>query len=225
LITQHEPGPERRPPLSRQRVLEAAIALADERGIKSLSMRRLAQALGVEAMSLYHYVSKKADILDDMLGVVFDEIEVPDDGDWRSGTRRMAISMHDALLRHRWASSLLMSSDRVNEPRLRHMDALLGRLRQAGFTDTLTDHAYHALDSYIIGFTLWQLPIVEMTRDLPSLAREFYESLPIERFPHLAAHIEWHMAPPEDDVNAFEFGLDLLLDGLERLRHAEAGAR
>lgn len=211
---------ETRTPLSRERVLHAAIALADDAGIESLSMRKLAQTLGVEAMSLYHYVSKKGDILDDMLDFVFSEVEVPATGDWRSATRTMAISMHDALLRHRWAPGLVMSSVRITQSRLRHMDATLGRLREAGFTDTLTDHAYHALDSYIIGFTLWQLPIIAIAKDLPALARQFYEELPVDEFPHLAAHIEYHMAPPTDNVNAFEFGLDLLLDGLERMRDA-----
>lgn len=212
--TTHEP----RTPLSRDRVLRAAIALADETGIEALSMRRLAQTLGVEAMSLYHYVSSKDEILDDMLDVVFSEVEVAAGGDWRSAMRANAISMHDALLRHRWAPGLMMSSARITEPRLRHMDMVLGRLREAGFADTLTDHAYHALDSYVIGFTLWQLPIMALAKDLPDLARTFYEELPVEQYPHLAAHIEYHMDPPASDVNAFEFGLDLILDGLKRLR-------
>jgi AcrR family transcriptional regulator len=181
-------------------------------------MRRLAQELGVEAMSLYYYVSSKDEILGAMLDLVFDEIDVPAGGNWRSAIRRMAISMHDALLRHHWAPGLTMSSARVTQSRLRHMDRVLGRLREAGFTDALTDHAYHALDSYIIGFTLWQLPIVAMAKDLPKLAEEFYAQLPEDEYPHLRAHIRWHMAPPTDRVNAFEFGLDLILDGLERLR-------
>ena len=209
-----------RAPLSRERVLRTAVALADEAGIESLSMRKLAQRLGVEAMSLYHYVASKDEILDDMLDTVFREIEVPDGGDWRSAIRATAISTHDTLLRHRWAPGLVMSSDRVTDSRLRHMDTVLGRLREAGFADTLTDHAYHAIDSYVIGFTLWQLPIVALAEELPDLARRFYEELPVEQYPHLAAHIEYHMAPSRSDVNAFEFGLDLILDGLERLRDA-----
>ncbi|MDP8905291.1 MAG: TetR/AcrR family transcriptional regulator [Chloroflexota bacterium] len=207
--------------LSRERVVRAAIRLADRRGMKALSMRRLAAELGVEAMSLYHYVSSKDELLGEMLDLVFSEIEVPLDGDWRSAVRTMAVSTHDTLLRHPWAASLTTSSPRVIGPRLRHMDTVLRRLREAGFTDTLTDHAYHALDSYVIGFTLWQLPIMEMSHHLPDLARQFYEQLPVDEFPHLAAHIKYHMAPPRDEISAFEFGLDLILDGLERLRDAQ----
>ncbi len=216
--TKSEAAGHTRAPLSRDRVVEAAVKIADETGIESLSMRKLAQALGVEAMSLYHYVRKKDEILDNMLDVVYSEVEVPAGGDWRSAMRTSAISMHDALLRHPWAPGLTMSpSTRVSEPRLRHMNAVLGRLREAGFTDTLTDHAYHALDSYIIGFTLWQLPIIALTKDLPALARQFYDQIP-DDMPHLRAHIEYHMAPPSSKENAFEFGLDLILDGLERRR-------
>lgn len=199
-------------------MLEAAIALADEGGIQSLSMRKLAQELGIEAMSLYHYFASKDELLGDMLDAVYTETEVHEPGDWRAATRAMAVSLHDALLRHRWAPGLTMSSVRMTEGRLRHMNTLLGRLREAGFSDSLTDHAYHALDSYVIGFTLWQLPIMTMAHDLPRLAEEFHARLPVDGYPHLKAHIEWHMAPPKDGVNAFEFGLDLILDGLERLR-------
>ena len=213
-----KPDREHRVPLSRERVLRAAIDLADEAGIESLSMRKLAQELGVEAMSLYHYVAKKDDILDGMLDVVFSEIEVPSSGDWRFAMRTMAISTHDALLRHRWACGLLMSSARISASRLQHMDTVLGRLREAGFTDTLTDHAYHALDSYIVGFTLWLLPYLKIAKEEPDFAQRFYAELPLEELPHLAAHIEYHMAPPTDNVNAFEFGLDLILDGLENMR-------
>ena len=208
-----------RRPLSGDRVLGAAIELADEAGIEALSMRRLAQALGVEAMSLYHYFKRKEDLLDGMLDAVFAEIEVPATDDWRSAVRTMAISTHEALRRHSWACGLLMSSARITYSRLRHMNQVLGRLRTAGFTDALTDHAYHALDSYIVGFTLWLLPYLRIARERPDFAAEFYAQLPLAELPHLAAHIEWHMAPPAADaVNAFEFGLDLILDGLERLR-------
>ncbi len=213
--------PEPRAPLSRDRMLHAAIHLADESGIDALSMRKLAQELGVEAMSLYHYVARKDDILDGMLDVVFGEIDVPSTGGWRHAIRTMAISTHEVLLRHRWACGLLMSSARITDARLRHMDTVLGRLREAGFTDALTDHAYHAIDSYVVGFTLWLLPYLKIAREEPDFAERFYAELPIDELPHLAAHIEWHMAPARPDaVNAFEFGLDLILDGLERLRDA-----
>jgi AcrR family transcriptional regulator len=208
-----------RQPLSRERVLTAALALADAEGIEGLSMRRLAAELGVEAMSLYHYFAGKDEILAAMLDVVYGEIEVPPiDGDWRAPMRQMAISFHDTLLRHRWACGLLMSSFDLSEPRMRQMDAVLGRLREGGLSDTLIDHAYHALDSYIVGFTLWQLPIIALSHELPDLARQFKERLSREEYPDLVAHMEYHMAPHAEGERAFEFGLELILDGLERLR-------
>ena len=210
-----------REPLSRERVVEAALALADAEGIDGLSMRRLASELGVEAMSLYHYFRGKDQITAAMLDAVYREIEVPPiDGDWRASMRRMAITFHQALLRHRWACGLLMSSVDISEPRMRQMDAVLGRLREAGLSDTLVDHAYHALDSYVVGFTLWQLPILAIADQLPDLAEQFIGRLSRDEYPHLVAHMEYHMAPRANEENAFEFGLGLLLDGLERLRQA-----
>jgi AcrR family transcriptional regulator len=213
------PGQSARRPLSHELIVIKAVELADEQGIDGLSMRRLAQALGVEAMSLYHYFAGKEHLLTAMLDVVYGEIDVPPvDGDWRSSMRQMAISFHDALLRHRWACGLLMSSVDLSEPRMRHMDTVLARLREAGLNDTLVDHAYHALDSYVVGFTLWQLPIIALSDRLPGLAEEVLQRFSREDYPDLVAHIEFHMAPRSDNENAFEFGLNLLLDGLERLR-------
>ncbi len=204
-------------------MLGAALALADAEGIEALSMRRLGHELGVEAMSLYHYFGGKDQILDGMLDAVYGEVEFPAiDGDWRASTRRTAISFHDALLRHRWACGLLMSSMEMSEPRMRYMDTVLARLREGGLSDTLVDHAYHALDSYIVGFTLWQLPIVAIAKQLPDLAQQVLGRLPREQYPDLVAHIEYHLAPRANEENAFEFGLNLLLDGLERLRQDEA---
>src|SRR5437870_4519003 len=130
---------ERRLPLSKERVLRTAMALADQGGIDSLSMRRLAQELGVEAMSLYHYVSSKDDILNGIVEIVVAEIEVPSGGkDWRAAVRSSAISFHDALARHRWAANLIMSGIGVGTARVRYMEALLGRLREAGFSANMT---------------------------------------------------------------------------------------
>src|SRR2546427_11372695 len=136
---------ERRVPLSKERVLRTAMALADHGGIDSLSMRKLAQELGVEAMSLYHYVSSKDDILDAIVEIVVAEIELPSGGkDWRAAVRRSAISFHDALARHRWAANLLMAGAGVGTPRVRYMDALLGRLPEAGLPPHITHPAYPA---------------------------------------------------------------------------------
>lgn len=209
-----------RVPLSRDRVLRAAVELADEGGLEGLSMRRLAQQVGVEAMSLYYHVRNKDDLLGGMLDVVYSEIETPaSDGDWRSAMRRSAISFHQVLLRHPWACSLFMSSVGPGPLRLRYMDTVLGRLRGAGFSAEMTHHAYHALDSHIVGFTLWLLPFLAFARHQPDYAERFLEELPTEELPHLTEHVHVHMEPERPgDVNEFDFGLDLILDGLERLR-------
>src|SRR5215510_6668084 len=144
--------------LSREQVLRAAIDLADSEGIETLSMRKLGRALGVEAMSLYNHVDGKDAMLDGMVDLVLQEIDLPSpEEDWRAAMHRTAISAHDVLLRHPWACSLVMSSDRVHLARLRYIDAILGRFRQAGFSAELTFHAYHAIDSHIIGYTMWQI--------------------------------------------------------------------
>ena len=213
---------DQRVPLSRERVLRAALELADEEGIESLSMRRLAQQLGVEAMSLYHHVRNKQDLLGGMLDSVYSEVQPPTgDGDWRSAMRRSAISFHSALLRHPWACGLLMSSTGPSPMRLRHMDQVLGALRAAGFTAEMTHHAYHALDSHIVGFTLWLLPYLAISRQEPDLVGQFLRQLDTDELPHLAEHARVHMRPERpDDVDEFQFGLELILDGLERLRDA-----
>jgi AcrR family transcriptional regulator len=209
-----------RVPLSRDRVMQAAVEIADEAGIEALSMRRLAQSLGVEAMSLYHHVRNKSDLLGGMLDIVYSEIEPPSSsGEWRAAMRRSAISFHHVLLRHLWASSLLMSPLPASPLRLGHMNSILGRLRSAGFSADMTHHAYHALESHIVGFTLWLLPFLAFAKQQPDYAEEFLRELPADDLPHLVEHVQVHMAPrPPGEVDEFEFGLDLILDGLERLR-------
>src|SRR5439155_11105879 len=139
--------------LSTERVFRAAIPIADKRGIEALTMRNLAEELGVEAMTLYYYVAKKDEIVNGILDLVVDEIDVPSSGgDWKTALRRSAISAHEVLLRHPWACSLMMSPARIGPARLRYMESLLGRLREAGFSANMTHHAYHALDSHILGF-------------------------------------------------------------------------
>jgi AcrR family transcriptional regulator len=211
-----------RVPLSRDRILRAAVELADEGGLESLSMRRLAQPLQVEAMSLYHYVRNKGDLLGGMLDIVYSEVEPPSSaGDWRAAMRRSAISFHHVLLRHLWACSLLMSPLPASARRLSHMNTVLGRLRSAGFSADMTHHAYHALESHIVGFTLWLLPFLAFAKQQPDYAEQFLRELSTEDLPHLTEHVHVHMAPKgPEEVGEFEFGLDLILDGLERLRDA-----
>ncbi len=213
---------ESRTPLSRERVLQAAIELADGDGIEQLSMRRLAQALGVEAMSLYHYFGKKADLLEAMVDAVYAEMHLPTGSDWRAALRSTAISAHRTLLRHAWACSLLMvpSPTEPSVARFRWMDAVLRTLREAGFSPELIDHGYHALDSHIVGFTLWVLPYLQITDEVGIDFAAYYLTYePIADLPDLLAHIRWHIRDDrQNDTSSFDFALDLLLDGLERLR-------
>jgi AcrR family transcriptional regulator len=214
---------ETRVPMSRDRLLEAAIALADAGGIESLTMRRLAQELGVEAMTLYYYVANKEEILNGIADLIVSEIELPSSGaDWKAELRRTAISAHQVLLRHPWAANLVLSASGFSEARMQYMNALLGCLREAGFSAEMTDLAYHALESHIMGFTLWVVGMnLGTDEDVASLATDFLRDFPGDRLPHLAEHIEQHIKPRSpDDPGAFAFGLDLILDGLERLRTA-----
>jgi AcrR family transcriptional regulator len=201
-------------------VLQAAIGLADEAGIESLSMRRLGQELGVEAMSLYNHVANKDDILRAIVDMVLSEFELPVPGsDWKADIRGTAISAHEVLVRHPWAASLMWSATGASPARWRYMDAILGCLREAGFSADMTDHAYHALDSHITGFTLWEVQVQIDPETLPDLAATFLRELPVDDYPYLVEHVHQHLKERRpDDEGAFAFGLDLILDGLERLR-------
>lgn len=207
---------EPRVPLTRERVLSVALQVADEGGIESLSMRRLARALGVEAMSLYHHARNKEDIVDGITDLVVREIELPrTDGDWKSALRASAISAHQVLRRHPWACDRLMSGG-VLPSRLRMIDALLARLADAGLPGEATDLAYHALDSHILGFTLWEAGYTRGLVDMPEDFDALVGRLGLAAYPHLMDHAAWHLRPhPEPRTSAFEFGLDLILDGLQ----------
>jgi AcrR family transcriptional regulator len=219
MTSQSEVKGERRAPLSTDLVLQTAIRLADEGGLDSLSMRRLARELGVEVMSLYYYVARKDDVINGILDLVVQEMEPASEGpDWRVALRRSAISAHEVLERHRWACSLLMSPARVSRARMRYMEAMLGRLREAGLSAHLTDRAYHALDSHIIGSRLWEAGYEVGVEGLDDYAMAFLRALPVDEFPYLAEHVHEHLKQPSpDDPGDFAFGLDLILDGLERV--------
>jgi AcrR family transcriptional regulator len=210
----------RRPPLSRERVLRAAIELVDEGGFGSLSMRRLGNALEVEAMSIYNHVANKDDILNGILEVVMAEIALPpSDTDWKTALRTSAISAHCVLLRHAWACSLMMEPARDSPARLRWMEGVLRSLREGGFSAELTHHAYHALDSHITGFTLWMANLPARGEELKEMAATFLREFPADEYPYLFEHIEFHLEDSgSSDKGEFEFGLDLILDGLERMR-------
>ena len=206
--------------LSRERVVDAAVAFADERGIETLSMRKLGEAVGVEAMSLYNHVANKDDLLDGMIDLVFAEIALPSGEDgWRSGMRRRANAVRTALSRHPWAVGLMESRTSPGPANLRHHDAVIGCLRQAGFSVELTAHAYSALDSYIYGFAMQERNLPFDTPEQTSeLAQAIMAQFPVDAYPHLAElAIEHVLQPGYDYGNEFEFGLELLLDGLERV--------
>jgi AcrR family transcriptional regulator len=221
MVARANTPPQPRVPLSRERVLRAALALADEGGIESLTMRKLGQELGVEAMSLYNHVANKDDIVDGILALVLGEIEDPSgEADWKTEIRRTAISSHDTFLRHRWACSLMMHRPSAGASRMGWMEAVLRTLREAGFSADMTHHAYHALDSHITGFTLWQVNMpFETKAELIDLAEGFLRQIPADEYPYVIEHAEQHIAPSSPDgATEFEFGLELILDGLERLR-------
>ncbi|HYI65779.1 MAG TPA: TetR/AcrR family transcriptional regulator C-terminal domain-containing protein [Candidatus Limnocylindrales bacterium] len=221
MASQTRPREETRVALSRERVLEAAVALADEAGIGALTMRRLALELGVEAMTLYYYVARKDDILNGIVDIVLGEIELPSPGaDWKPALRQMGISAYEVLVRHPWAASLVLSSSGISQARLRYMESILGTLRRAGFSAEMTDHGYHALESHIMGFTLWEVGMaLGSAEELAGKATAFLRVLEREQLPYIAEHVDQHLKPRRpDDEGEFAFGLDLILDGLERMR-------
>jgi AcrR family transcriptional regulator len=208
---------ERRTPLNREGVLEEAVAMADAGGIEAVSMRKLGQALGVEAMSLYNHVANKDDLLDGMVDLVWSEIEITPRGeDWKAVLRAIARSTHDTLLSHRWAAGVSTSRSDAVPGRLRYMESILGAFRTAGFSPELTYHGYHTVDIYVTGFTLWEVGFTVPAGGLADAASRFLSDLPAAEFPHLTEHITQHVEGVEGDEDTFGFGLDLILDGLER---------
>jgi len=216
-------GAPSRAPLTRERVVAAAVTLADGAGIEAVSMRRLAETLGVEAMSLYHHVASKEAILDGMVDAVFGEIPLPGAAmGWRVALRGRATAVRAALGRHPWALGLLESRANPGAVTLHHHDAVLGTLRAGGFSVAGAAHAYSVLDAYVYGFALQEqnLPFRD-SKDVERIAAAMLEGFPADRFPHLAEVTAKHVLKPGYSfAHEFEIGLDLILDGLERLRSA-----
>ncbi len=217
-----EPGSESRvdrPRLSRERVLRGAVAVADAGGIAGLTIRSLAQELGVKPMSVYHHVANKDEILDGIVDIVFSEIELPSiGGDWRGEMRRRAHSARAVLRRHPWAIGLLESRTSPGPATLRHHDVVLGTLRAAGFSLELTAHAYAMIDSYTYGFALQEagLPF-DGPETVTDVAEPIMEQFTAGDYPHLVEMAtEYYLRPGYDFADEFEFGLDLLLDALAR---------
>lgn len=205
-----------RRPLSRERVLQAAVRLADEVGIESLSMRKLGQELGVEAMSLYRHVANKDEILDGIVDIVAGEIELPAlQGDWKAEMRRRANSAHHVLMSHPWVTMLIVSRVNTGPAMLRYVDATIGCLREAGFTYALADHAWNAIDSHIYGFTLQKLNFPFAPEEYAEVAKAYIDQIPVEQYPYLNGMSREVIDGKHDGLQDFAFGLDLLLDGLE----------
>jgi AcrR family transcriptional regulator len=229
-----QPATETRAPLSKERVLSTAAALAQREGIEGLTMRRLADELGVGAMSLYYYVPNKEQLVDGMVDIVFGEIEPPTtDVDWKTAMRRRAISTREALNRHRWAVGLMESRMTPGPASLRLREAILRCLREAGFSVEMTIQAYSVQDAYVYGFALQEksLPFEtaeestevaeEHVRRFAELAEERRMAALAEEFPYLAEVVAGHVANVGYDfTTAFEYGLDLILDALEQRRAA-----
>jgi AcrR family transcriptional regulator len=232
-----EAAPEPRTPLSRERVLRAAVLVADERGIESLTMRRLAEALGSEAMSLYYHVANKEDLLDGVVDMIageinaaVDQLDLPTKGaDWKKAVRQRILVAREVFLRHPWASRVFETRATMGMEAIRYHDRLVGMMRDGGFSYDLAHHALHALGSRALGFTQELFdPSAGPAMDDPGAALAAFA----EQVPHLIGMLTEisHDAPDSslglcDDQAEFEFGLDLILDGLDRLRESPAPVR
>jgi len=218
----------KRAPLTRERVLETALTLADAEGVESLSMRKLGRALGVEAMSLYNHVPNKDAVLDGVVDLIVSEIALPEPtDDWRAGMRRRALSAREVFARHPGSTRLMESRKQPGPAALRYYDAVIGCLRRGGFSIALAAHAFAAIDSYIYGFALQEASMAFNGNDeLVEVADDILEHLPVEQFPHFTEMIVEHALKPGYDFGAeFEYGLDLILDGFaQRLAEEQAGA-
>jgi AcrR family transcriptional regulator len=204
-------------------VLRAAIELADKEGLDALSMRKLGQELGVEAMSLYNHVANKGEILDGIVDLVAREAEEPHPGiGWKATIRELLVSLHDLFLRHRWACGIWMSRGTIGDERMRLAETVLRTLREGGLSADLAYRAFHILQSHVIGYTSYQLSFPYSRDELADRAERFLRDFPVDDFPYLMEHVGQHLDARRQTESDFEYGLDLILDGLERLHEAES---
>ena len=204
--------------LTRERVLEGALVVADSGGLGSLTIRSLAAQLGVKPMTVYYHVANKAEILDALVDVVFGQIDLPVPGrDWRCEMERRAHSARDVLSRHRWAIGLLESRTSPGPANLRHHDTVIATLRQAGFSAEMTAHAYALLDSYVYGFALQEASLpFEGPESAAEIAGPILELMASGQYPHLAEMAaSYYLLPGYDFADEFRFGLALVLDGIQ----------
>jgi AcrR family transcriptional regulator len=216
-----DPTASNRPRLSKERVLSAAMAIADRGGLPGLTIRSLAKELGAKPMSVYYYVASKDELLDALVDVVFEEIELPDpDGDWREEMRRRARSARARLKQHRWAIGLLESRTSPGPATLRHHDRVLACLRRAGFSAELTAHTYALVDSYVYGFALQEASLpFEGPDTVGEVAEPIMALMASGEYPTMVEMARtYYLQPGYDFADEFDFGLELILDGLERRR-------
>ena len=209
----------RRTPLTRERVLDGAMTVADRSGLAALTMRSLADELGVKPMSLYHHVANKEAILDGLVERVFAQVDLPRVGaDWRGEIRRRSHSLRAALRRHRWAIGVMESRTSPGPATLRHHDAVIGTLRAGGFSVAMTAHAFSAIDAYVYGFALQEATLPFQSPDeVPEMAGSMLAAMPVNDYPHFVEMAREHVLQPGYDFGEeFDFGLDLVLDGLAR---------
>jgi AcrR family transcriptional regulator len=211
----------RGPALTEEKILRCAIRLADEKGIEAVSMRAIAGKLGVEAMALYNHVGGKDEILGGIVEIVVSEIDVPVGGsDWRACMRRRAISAHEVLLRHPWAAALIESNTGTGRSRLKYADSVLGVLRKAGFSIELAYDAFLTLDSYIYGFALQEVNWPYPSNEVPAAIARLQAQIPATEYPHVTEVMGFvtrkRLESPNGYEREFAFGLELILDGLER---------
>lgn len=206
------------PKLTRTKIIRSAIVLANTDGIASLSMRKLAGVLGVEAMSLYNHVANKDDLLDGMVELVAEEIELPPIGDdWKSAMRSRTISTYQVLLAYPWASALFVSRVNVGPIMLQYVDTTIGYLQTAGYSYKQADYCWNMIDSYMYGFTLKELNFPFEASEYKDVAQDFSPQLPQEQYPFLYALSAEVISGRHDGIQDFNFGLDLILDGIKKI--------
>lgn len=203
--------------LSRKRVLANALRIADKQGVDALSMRKLAESLGVEAMSLYNHVQNKEDVLDGIVDLVIQEFEMPSQTKhWKIALQECVLSTYETLLKHPWAAPMLISRVSVGDGMLRYTDACIGCLHSAGFSYEMADHAWNSIHNHLYGFTLSQLSAPIDSADYAVVAKQYESRVPAEQYPHVHALMQLVIEGTHSGVNNIEYGLTLVLDGLER---------
>lgn len=215
----------RRQTLTRERVVQGAVELADEIGIEALTIRKLAEALGTKPMTIYHHVPSKDEIVDGMVEIVFSEIATPpEDEDWKPAMRIRCVSAREVINRHRWAAPLMESRTSPGPENLGHHEAVLACLRRGGLSWQMTAHAYAVLDAFVYGFAFQEATLPsQMDGEFVEVARDIAAAFDPESFPHLVGFTVNHVFQPGYEFgDSFAFGLDLILDGLERAAWSHA---